>query len=481
MISMINFDLSKVPNLPYLKRDQSTINFFGLGQDMKIIAQLLEFIRSRGITDHASEYDQLTGFLNLFSFLTSVGALGVFVVAVLTGQDTIYLGISLMVFGTYFSILILHHFHCKRTVRLLFGAIVPLWLVFAILSIGGNFGQALGFASNIVITFLLFRESPRFRNILVVYNIFLYLLPTLYILNWEPWFGVRDVPGDEIVVFLMCLLWISVVFAIYEYKTTSILALKEKELAARTRELEQFVYLASHDMKAPVRNILGILELFKANLEDKEYQNLGLLVTHLKASANNLNELIHSVLEMSKYNAIDPSTFEPVDLNTELEKALFNLQTDIKERKAEISMDPLPTFLANKGDFALVFQNFIQNGLKYNESEVPLIGISFKEYDRFHQICIRDNGIGIKEEHHKEIFELFKRVHTGGDYSGTGLGLGLCKKIIEKYQGEVRVESVEGEFTNFCIILPHKSKDGVEDILVNPLREFLKVPEEGLN
>ncbi len=444
---------------------------------MKIFAQLLEFIRSRGTTDQQSEFDQLTGLLNLFSFLTSTGALGVFLVAWLSGQNTIYLVISLIVCGLYASILILNHFHCHRLVRFSFGSIVPLWLVFTILAIGGDFGQSIGIAANTVITFLLFKESPRTRNILVVYNIFLYVLPTLYILIWGPWFTVKDVPGDEIIVFLMCLLWISVVFAIYEYKTASILAQKEKELSARTKELEQFVYLASHDMKAPVRNILGILEIFRSNLEAKEYDNLELLASHLEVSSHNLNDLIHSVLELSQYNSIDPATYTPVDLNQELEKALFNLQTDIAERKAEISTEPLPTFLANKGDLAIVFQNLIQNGLKYNNSEVPVIGISVESMKDFHLICIRDNGIGIKEEHHHEIFELFKRVHLGGKYSGTGLGLGLCKKIIDKYNGEIKVNSVEGEFSCFCIKLPSREKDGLGDILMNPLREFIKLPE----
>ena len=95
-------------------------------------------------------------------------------------------------------------------------------------------------------------------------------------------------------------------------------------------------------------------------------------------------------------------------------------------------------------------------------------------------ICILDNGIGIKKEHHAEIFQLFKRVHVG-NYSGTGLGLGLCKKIIEKYEGEIEVDSVEGEYTQFCIKLPFRGKEGVGSLLVDPLRDFLGVPEEGLN
>lgn len=448
---------------------------------MKIIAQLLEFIRSRGITDQQSDYDQMTGFLNVFGFLTALGASGVFFTALIAGQDVIYLAMSVMVFVIYSSLIIFNHFHLTKFVRFAYGAIVPLWIVITILSIGGNFSQGIALATSTVITFLLFRESHVIRNVLVAYNILLYVLPTLYVQNYEPWFGVRDIPGDEIVVFILSLGWISVVFSIYDRKAQTILNLKEKELESRNKELEQFVYLASHDMKAPVRNIMGIIELLKANLEDREYDNLELLTKHLEASAHNLNELIHNVLEVSKYNAIDPETYKPIDLNEELDKALFNLQTDISDRKAKVSKEPLPEFWGNKGDFAILFQNFVENALKYNESPIPTVNISFEPEETHHVIYIRDNGIGIKEQHHSEIFELFKRVHVGEQYSGTGLGLGLCKKIIDKYNGEIQVDSVEGEYTQFCIKLPTGSPGGVGDIFVNPIRSFLKNTEGGLN
>ena len=140
-------------------------------------------------------------------------------------------------------------------------------------------------------------------------------------------------------------------------------------------------------------------------------------------------------------------------------------------------MTHCPHYPCNPGDFALVFQNLIQNALKYNESEVPDIRVSFSEEVGNYRICVQDNGIGIREEDFGEIFKLFKRVHSGGKYTGTGLGLGLCKKIVEKYNGEIQVDSEVGNFSRFCILLPRQAKESVGQILVDPFREFIKVSE----
>ena len=419
----------------------------------------------------------MTGFLNLFGFMTALGGYAIFLGFLLTGQENIYQYISLGVATLYVLPVVLNHLGNREFVRFYFGAIIPLWLSAAILMVGGNFGQGIGSGANIIITALLFREQPRWRTTLIIYNILTFAIPSIYIGLREPFFLVSEAAGDEVAVYLICLVWISVVFLIYERRNRSLLSLQERELQSRKEDLEEFVYLTSHDMKAPVRNMMGMLDLLKEMVDEGEYEELRMLVEKLELSAANLNDMIHNILEVSKFSQADPETFERVELDQELQKALFNLQTDIQRKKARITFDELPGYPSNPGDFALVFQNLIQNALKYNESEVPDIRISFSEEVGNYRISVEDNGIGIREEDFGEIFKLFKRVHSGGDYTGTGLGLGLCKKIVEKYNGEIQVDSKVGQFTRFSILLPRQSSESVGQILVDPFREFIKVSE----
>ncbi len=444
---------------------------------MKYLSQILEFIRLRGMTDQDTEYDQLTGFLNLFGFVTALGGLVILGIYRLSGQHPVYSEISLLVTCLYILPIFLNHFGLHRFVRVYFAAIIPFWILGSILIVGGDFGQGIGSGANIVITALLFSKTRRWRNLFIAHNILLYILPTIYIYFEGPFQNVPDAPGDEVGVFLVCLLWISVVFFIYERRNLSLLRNQEKEIKARKKDVEELVYLTTHDMKAPVRNIMGLLEVLRGHLQAGQYDEMAILLQHLEISAENLNELINDILEVSRFSVADPSTFEQVELDQELQRALFNLQAEIEGRKAQVIFDSLPTYHCNPGDFTLVFQNLIQNGLKYNESTPPRIEIRWHASDEFHTICIEDNGIGIPEEHYEEIFQLFKRVHSGNRYTGTGIGLGLCKKIVDKYNGEIFVTSEVGQYSRFCIQLPCKPQESVKQILVAPFRELLKVTE----
>ncbi len=373
-----------------------------------------------------------------------------------------------MVTVTYSVMIILHHFNLVEQAKLYFTAVIPFWYVITIVSIGGYFSQSISAAATIVITYLMYRNQIKLRNGLLIYNILLYILPTLYINFFGPIFGVHDYPIDEIVVFLLCIGWISIVFYIYEGKTQDYidsLELKNKELNQKTLELERFTYIASHDLKSPLRNITSFLNLIKRNVAKGDHENLHEYIEYAETGAMQMNELITGVLEVSKINTTVEASSSLIDLNSTLKKALFNIKKDIDDKNAKVQAGKLPFFFCNEADFVIIFQNIIQNGIKYNKSEIPIITITNSQQEDFLLIEIKDNGIGIAKEYQEQIFEFFKRLHTSNEFQGTGLGLGLVKKLVEKYDGKIEVKSQEGEYSNFRIVLP-VAEHIPEDVLV---------------
>ena len=424
---------------------------------MQILLNIFEFIKTRGVSDQHLEDNKMTILLNTISFLTSFGALSIFLMARFLTIDYVYMKVSLGVSITYFFMVVLHHFHKIRWAKLYFSTIAPFWYLLAILFIGGHFGQSIATAATVVITYLLFKEEIVLRNSLILLNIVYFVLPTLYINFYPPLMGVRDYPIDEIIVFLLCLGWISIVFSIYEGKTDQFIrSLKEKNaiLEQKTAELERFTYIASHDLKSPIRNIVSFLSLMKRDLNAGNHENLEEYVDFAETGAYQMNELIVGILEFTKVDQHHDTKVEQIDFNKSMEKVLLNLQQDIEQKNAEIIIDPLPSYLCREHDFVIVFQNIIQNGLKYNENPIPKVHISYEENSTQHIIHIEDNGIGIKEEYYERIFEFFRRLHTTQEYPGTGIGLGLCKKITEKYGGYIDVVSEEGKYSIFTISLP---------------------------
>lgn len=424
---------------------------------MNFLEKAFRFIYTRGVSDQFPDDNKLTSLMNIISFITALGSFGIFMSTTLFTDDTVYMIVTLGVSITYFNIIILHHFNLIKQAKIYFSTIVPLWYVSTILCIGGHFSQSIAAVATIVITFLMYKKEIKFRNSLIIYNIFLFILPTLYVTLNEPFFGVRDYPIDEIVVFILCLGWISIVFSIYESNTDDFidsLQEKNKELVQKTTELERFNYIASHDLKSPLRNITSFLNLIKRDLSRGKDENIEEYIEYTLTSAHQMNELVKGVLEISTAEKDTTANYQTIDLNETLGKAIRNLREDIQDANAEISTEKLSFVYGNESDFIVIFQNIIQNGLKYNKSAHPKIIISSDITNAKQIIHFKDNGIGISEEYYNQIFEFFKRLHSSQEYPGTGLGLGLCKKIVNKYDGNISVVSKVGEYSTFSISLP---------------------------
>ncbi len=231
------------------------------------------------------------------------------------------------------------------------------------------------------------------------------------------------------------------------------LELYAADLERSNYDLQQFAHIASHDLKSPLRVVYSFLQLLerrnrtKFDDTDREY------IEFITTSVSNLSNLIENLLA---YSRIDKDLGEPknVNLNSVVELATMNLRTVITERKADIHWDTMPTIKAHFSLLSQLFQNFIGNGLKYNTTEAPQIKIWSEIQMEGWVFVVQDNGIGIAPEFHHNIFQMFKRLHTAKEYEGTGIGLSLCKRIVEFYGGRIWLDSQVGQGTTIYFTLP---------------------------
>lgn len=225
------------------------------------------------------------------------------------------------------------------------------------------------------------------------------------------------------------------------------------KLEQSNTELERFAYIASHDLKSPLRNVISFLNLIERKLKNTEDKDIKEYLNFATGNARQMYSLIQDVLEYSRINEKEVPTAE-VDLNESLMFVLQNLKDDMQSKGAVVFAKPLPVIEANSVHILQLFQNLIGNGIKYNINRKPKVILSHRMDSASHVFSVIDNGIGISEEYHKQIFQMFKRLHTKDEYPGTGIGLALCKKIINNLGGEIWLESVPGRGTTFYFSIP---------------------------
>jgi len=205
-------------------------------------------------------------------------------------------------------------------------------------------------------------------------------------------------------------------------------------------------------LREPLRMIKGYLHIIERRIDFKENLSLKEFFNFAIGGAERMESLIHDVLNLSKVNQQEIELKE-LDFNDTMLFAVQNLKAFIEEKNAEIYYDHLSTINADRSQMTQLFQNVITNGLKYNESDRPTVWVSEKDLGDSIEFAIKDNGIGIPEKHQEKIFQMFQRLN-GNRFSGTGIGLATCKKIVERHNGSLRIESEEGRGTTFFITLP---------------------------
>ncbi len=231
-------------------------------------------------------------------------------------------------------------------------------------------------------------------------------------------------------------------------------ALKEahEELKRSNSELEQFAYVASHDLQEPLRMVASYTQLVMRRYGDKLDKDAHEFMHYVVDGAARMKQLIEDLLAYSRVGTRHRD-FKPIEVEAALKRALANLRAAIEESGAAVTWDPLPTVKADEVQLPQLFQNLIGNALKFRGTEVPRIHIEVKESPSEWQLTVRDNGIGIEPQYFERIFMLFQRLHTKGDYPGTGIGLAICKKVVERHGGRIWVESKLGEGTAFHFTL----------------------------
>lgn len=227
---------------------------------------------------------------------------------------------------------------------------------------------------------------------------------------------------------------------------------KNKELMEINQELEHFAYVASHDLQEPLRTVASFIQILEkryGHLLDEDGQQFMMFVVE---GAKRMQSLIRDLLEYSRINRFN-TDYEKVDLNEVFQTVNRGLKEKIDSTDAVILAENLPSIQGNKIQLTQIFQNLIDNAIKFRGDKKPEIIISVKELPSKWEISVRDNGIGISQEYFQRIFIIFQRLHTHEEYSGTGIGLALCKKIIERHGGEIWLDSVPGQGTNFTFTI----------------------------
>jgi signal transduction histidine kinase len=227
---------------------------------------------------------------------------------------------------------------------------------------------------------------------------------------------------------------------------------KNAALEKANGELERFAHIASHDLKSPLRNVVSFLNLIERKIAKKDYDSVGEYLQFAKKGGEQMNQLVDDILQFSTIKSDVEIPTETVDLNEVFEVVKHQFYAFLEDKNATISSSKLPTIVVNKLLISILFQNLIENGLKYNNNIQPKVIVEYVESANTFTLNFIDNGIGIASDYHEKIFNLFTRLHANDAYQGTGLGLSICKKIVEQMGATISVYSELNEGATFSVL-----------------------------
>jgi PAS domain S-box-containing protein len=233
-------------------------------------------------------------------------------------------------------------------------------------------------------------------------------------------------------------------------------------LALTNQDLERFAFIASHDLQEPLRMITAYSQLLIKSYPGEFGSEAGTYVANIVDGTTRMRDLLSDLLAYTEIRSRDDEPLEVVDLNVVIENVRRNLKASIDESGAVVTSDLLPLLRVHRAHFQPLFQNLIGNAIKYRSAQPPRIHISVQEVDSELRFTVSDNGIGIEPEYHKQIFEVFRRLH-GRKIPGTGVGLAICQRVVERYGGRIWVESRAGQGAAFLFTLPSVAVRSAEE------------------
>ncbi len=231
------------------------------------------------------------------------------------------------------------------------------------------------------------------------------------------------------------------------------LARKAEKLTRSNRDLEHFAYVASHDLQEPLRKVTSFAELLAKRYGGQLDETATRYIDYMVDGARRMSALINHLLAFSRLNTTGRE-FASVDCDALLKTVLADLNEAIAEAGAVITRDPLPTVHGDAIQLGQVLQNIVANAVKFRGQEPPMVHITAARRDAAWEFSIQDNGIGIAPEQAERVFRMFQRLHTPGEYPGAGIGLAMCKRIVERHGGRIWIDSLPGQGATFHFTLP---------------------------
>ena len=251
-------------------------------------------------------------------------------------------------------------------------------------------------------------------------------------------------------------LWLvrAIHYAIERQQTLDKLQHLNQELERSNQELERFAHVVSHDLQQPLQSVYGFARLLETVCASHSNEAVSQYISHIIRASQRMTRLIQNLLAYSQVSQLEPLR-KPVNCNRVLTQVLSDLQPMIDKSQATVITDTLPTLEADKTCLAQLFQNLLSNAIKYHPPhQAPQVTVTAQAQGSLWRFGIHDNGIGISPEDADQIFQVFHRLHSAADYPGTGIGLAICKKIVENHRGRIWVDSDTTAGTTFYFTLP---------------------------